>query len=137
VDPQHHIGNIEDASFRDLIDSAAQIHFGASKHTLLPHRCHSCEWLAVCGGGCPKDRFVAAEEGGPNTNYLCAGLYKFFSYAGDSLKKIFLLGLQKTPAAVIMNQFRAESLAKWRRTGRNDPCPCGSGRKAKHCCLRR
>jgi hypothetical protein len=22
------------------------------------------------------------------------------------------------------------------RTGRNDPCPCGSGRKFKHCCLR-
>ena len=21
-------------------------------------------------------------------------------------------------------------------TGRNDPCPCGSGRKFKHCCLR-
>ena len=21
------------------------------------------------------------------------------------------------------------------RTGRNDPCPCGSGRKFKHCCL--
>ena len=23
------------------------------------------------------------------------------------------------------------------RTGRNDPCPCGSGRKHKHCCLGR
>ncbi len=23
------------------------------------------------------------------------------------------------------------------RTGRNDPCPCGSGRKYKHCCLAR
>src|SRR5689334_11133482 len=22
-------------------------------------------------------------------------------------------------------------------TGRNDPCPCGSGRKYKHCCLAR
>src|SRR5262249_29355107 len=21
------------------------------------------------------------------------------------------------------------------KTGRNDPCPCGSGRKYKHCCL--
>lgn len=21
------------------------------------------------------------------------------------------------------------------RPGRNDPCPCGSGRKFKHCCL--
>ncbi|HNU69528.1 MAG TPA: SEC-C metal-binding domain-containing protein, partial [Myxococcota bacterium] len=21
------------------------------------------------------------------------------------------------------------------KTGRNDPCPCGSGKKFKHCCL--
>ncbi|MCE2482866.1 MAG: SEC-C domain-containing protein [Alphaproteobacteria bacterium] len=24
-----------------------------------------------------------------------------------------------------------------RKIGRNDPCPCGSGRKYKHCCLGR
>lgn len=24
--------------------------------------------------------------------------------------------------------------AKKRQVGRNDPCPCGSGRKYKHCC---
>ena len=23
----------------------------------------------------------------------------------------------------------------WRNVGRNDPCPCGSGKKAKRCCL--
>lgn len=23
------------------------------------------------------------------------------------------------------------------QVGRNDPCPCGSGRKFKHCCLQR
>jgi len=23
----------------------------------------------------------------------------------------------------------------WRHVGRNDPCPCGSGKKAKKCCL--
>jgi uncharacterized protein YecA (UPF0149 family) len=22
-----------------------------------------------------------------------------------------------------------------KKTGRNDPCPCGSGKKYKHCCL--
>ena len=29
---------------------------------------------------------------------------------------------------------RAGPLARWRGVGRNDPCPCGSGRKAKYCC---
>jgi len=23
------------------------------------------------------------------------------------------------------------------KTGRNEPCPCGSGRKFKHCCLKK
>lgn len=23
------------------------------------------------------------------------------------------------------------------KTGRNEPCPCGSGRKYKHCCLKK
>jgi len=26
-------------------------------------------------------------------------------------------------------------MARERGPGRNDPCPCGSGRKFKHCCL--
>jgi Protein of unknown function (DUF1186)/SEC-C motif len=29
----------------------------------------------------------------------------------------------------------APSINPWRHIGRNDPCPCGSGKKAKKCCL--
>jgi uncharacterized protein YecA (UPF0149 family) len=28
-----------------------------------------------------------------------------------------------------------EERRHWRAASRNDPCPCGSGRKYKHCCL--
>jgi hypothetical protein len=31
----------------------------------------------------------------------------------------------------------SSSSRKLNRIGRNDPCPCGSGKKFKHCCLRR
>ncbi len=32
--------------------------------------------------------------------------------------------------------FRPEPVINpWRNVGRNDPCPCGSGKKAKRCCL--
>jgi uncharacterized protein YecA (UPF0149 family) len=27
--------------------------------------------------------------------------------------------------------------SRLKKVGRNDPCPCGSGRKYKHCCLNR
>lgn len=30
---------------------------------------------------------------------------------------------------------QAQSLSRAAKIGRNDPCPCGSGRKYKHCCL--
>jgi hypothetical protein len=32
---------------------------------------------------------------------------------------------------------RAAPPASERKVGRNDPCPCGSGKKYKHCCARR
>jgi SEC-C motif len=28
-----------------------------------------------------------------------------------------------------------QAVNPWRHVGRNDPCPCGSGKKAKRCCL--
>jgi hypothetical protein len=33
--------------------------------------------------------------------------------------------------------FEPQALAQRRHVGRNDPCPCGSGKKFKHCCLKR
>lgn len=27
-------------------------------------------------------------------------------------------------------------MKSWMQAGRNDPCPCGSGKKYKYCCLR-
>ena len=34
----------------------------------------------------------------------------------------------------ILDRFRREEMEKWKNVGRNDPCPCGSGKKAKNCC---
>jgi preprotein translocase subunit SecA len=31
---------------------------------------------------------------------------------------------------------RAGTVVKGEKIGRNDPCPCGSGKKYKHCCGR-
>jgi uncharacterized protein YecA (UPF0149 family) len=39
--------------------------------------------------------------------------------------------LRERKAAAGIMQFLAQEAA---RTGRNDPCPCGSGRKFKVCC---
>ena len=42
--------------------------------------------------------------------------------------RVPLLQRSKSPGSPIVNP--------WRDVGRNDPCPCGSGKKAKKCCLR-
>jgi len=35
----------------------------------------------------------------------------------------------------MMELLRKRDAEVWARAGRNDPCPCGSGRKYKKCCL--
>jgi uncharacterized protein YecA (UPF0149 family) len=45
-------------------------------------------------------------------------------------------------SGTIMTEVAPSGLVEtYRRTepkiGRNDPCPCGSGKKYKHCCLRK
>lgn len=29
---------------------------------------------------------------------------------------------------------KSKTVVKEKKTGRNEPCPCGSGKKYKHCC---
>ena len=32
---------------------------------------------------------------------------------------------------------RSKTVVKPKKVGRNDPCPCGSGKKYKHCCMKK
>jgi uncharacterized protein len=134
VDPDHRIGSVMDTPLGDLVDSPAQQRFGAAKSDALPAQCLECPWRPVCNGGCPKDRVTPSVEGGPPSNYLCAGLKRFFSYAEGPLKKIARQRMAGAGPEVIMSALRLDLQERWRGVGRNDPCPCGSGRKAKHCC---
>jgi uncharacterized protein YecA (UPF0149 family) len=36
--------------------------------------------------------------------------------------------------ARILNEYKSTIIAKSDKVGRNDPCPCGSGKKYKNCC---
>jgi uncharacterized protein len=134
VNPDHRIGDIETSHLSTLVDIPVQRCFGNDKRDRLPMQCRSCSWLAICNGGCLKDRFALAENGEPGLNYLCSGFRQFFAHAEQPLKQVMQLRKSGLTPKAIMTELRAESLARWRGVGRNDPCPCGSGRKAKHCC---
>jgi uncharacterized protein len=79
---------------------------------------------------------MTTPDGEPGLNYLCAGFKQFFRHVDPAMKTMANLIRQGRLASEIMQVharpgvMRAPAAAK---TGRNDPCPCGSGKKFKHC----
>ena len=136
VEPDFKLGNIRDDHMADLVASDQQRKFGESKQTSLPGYCRECDVRFVCNGGCPKDRFTVTPDGEAGLNYLCAGYKRFFQHVDRPMRIIAGLLQQRRAPAEIMNWYAVED-GKWKaeaaKIGRNQACPCGSGRKAKHC----
>jgi uncharacterized protein len=144
VEPAYKLGNIHEKPIKELANSPFQETFGRDKSAKLPDYCRRCEFLSACHGACPKDRFLHAPGGQPGLNYLCAGFKLFFSHVDPYMKFMADELRAGRPAASIMQRLRAErhrarqeASAAGRPIRRNDPCPCGSGRKFKSCCMRR
>jgi uncharacterized protein len=134
VDEQHRLGNILETRLVDLLESPAQRAFGQAKLDTLPDVCRVCEVKEMCNGGCPKNRLLQAPDGQGRLNYLCAGYKQFFNHCRPFVSAIAALWRQQkreqsTPLA------GGTSARPTRKVGRNDPCPCGSGKKYKKCCM--
>ena len=135
VQPEYKIGNIYEQTLAQLIDAPAQRDFGRNKWTSLPSYCRRCEVLSMCNGGCPKDRFIKTPDGEDGLNYLCAGLKRFFSHSKPYFKAFADLVEAGEPAEKLMEIVRAADIKTFvRQPGRNETCPCGSGKKYKRCC---
>ena len=136
VFPEYRLGNITELPLVELVSSDAQRKFGEDKKSTLPQYCLECEVRFMCNGGCPKDRFIRTPSGEPGLNYLCEGYRYFFNYIDPHMKEMVALWRRGEPPAKLMEILRWQDEAMWARAGRNDPCPCGSGRKYKKCCYR-
>jgi uncharacterized protein len=136
VEPRHLLGNILETPIADLMGSEKQRSFGRAKRETLPRYCRECRWLFACNGECPKNRVSRTPDGEPGLNYLCEGLKVFFEHTEEPMRTMCQLLRSGRTAADIMAMPAAgkprldPSLA---RVGRNDPCPCGSGKKYKRC----
>jgi len=137
VDPEHRLGNIRETPLVQMLESPALLEFGRRKQDTLPRTCRQCEALALCNGGCPKDRFLQTPEGEPGLNYLCAGLQTFFAESKPGLEKLAAFLQSGKPLTQFPDFLRAAEVRQAPSAGRNDPCPCGSGQKYKKCCLGR
>ncbi len=82
----------------------------------------------------------AAVSADPGYGLAAAELASFEVDRGDLARALTLLrhpDLSPSPATLrALEELRAEIGADHRGVGRNDPCPCGSGRKFKLCCQR-
>ena len=137
VQPKYRIGSIETESLRALLDSEAQTRFGRQKKEGLTAACRACPWLSLCHGGCPKDRFGCSPDGEDGQYYLCEGLKAFFSWAVPRLRAAMSLSAQRKNRKDIMDILIRKEREACRNISRNDPCPCGSGKKYKQCCQKR
>jgi len=135
VFPENKLGNIMENPLIKMVESEQQKKFGTDKKDELPAYCRNCEVKFICNGECPKNRFLNTPDGEPGLNYLCAGYKKFFNYIDPYMK--FMdneLKIGRTPANVM--RWAREKDRKFQpvKVGRNEPCPCGSGKKYKSCC---
>ena len=88
VDPMHLIGNINEISLVELLESQEQQAFGQAKLDSLPKYCLNCEVLEMCNGACPKDRFINTPDRETRLNYLYEGYKLFFNHCKPFVEEV-------------------------------------------------
>lgn len=136
VEPGHCLGNIMKTPMIELVASEKQRNFGQDKRYALPRFCRACEFLTICNGECPKNRFIETPEGEPGLNYLCSGYRAFFGHADGAMRIMAGLirrGLNADGVMKILEESDRRGGQAAMKPGRNEPCFCGSGVKYKKC----
>jgi len=125
------LGNIVDTSWENALSSPVYRNFGQQK-SILNSQCLKCPYLDLCMGDCQKHRAKnSAQMAGPSL--LCHGWQQFFKHTGQAfgnLEKMIRADLLKDNSPYQPSS----SIQKKGKIGRNQICPCGSGRKYKKCC---
>ncbi len=136
VYPEYLLGNIFQTPLISLAKDQRQFDFGIDKRNTLPFCCLNCEVRYACHGECPKHRFIKTPDGKSGLNYLCEGYKMFFRHVEPYMDFMAKELKNKRPPANVMNWLRNKEnqVKKAVMPERNDPCPCGSGKKFKNCC---
>jgi uncharacterized protein len=129
------LGNVHADAWDALLSRPAYEAFGRRKRQWNP-ACEACAYLAFCQGDCPKNRRCGegAGEDPARLSHLCAGWRAFYAHALPRLKDLAVDVKRERARAASASVARGS--AGGPAPGRNDRCPCGSGRKYKVCCGR-
>jgi len=126
VRPETRVGNLLETPLEALFDSPAVRAFADKKATPRPE-CAVCGWLPFCRQGCPRFVRVGAQA----RSYLCRAWQRFFAHSQAGFVTLRNRVLRERG-----DDPRSAALPTPPSMGRNDPCPCGSGKKVKQCCGR-
>ncbi len=79
VEPQWRLGNILETPIEKLAGDRKKRAFGRNKEKLCD-KCLVCRHLAICRGGCMKDRARWNDDEGTRESYFCESYRQFFDY---------------------------------------------------------
>jgi uncharacterized protein len=150
---RNRMGNVAEQTLSQMIQGRTFREF-ASRAEQIPPGCAGCQWLKYCHGGCFRHREKLG-LGPQDEPYLCRAKKRIFGHVFGRLHEI-MEGPEPPALHAFLNDTRRKvesdrATAAARDTagpprrqsgkarggaGRNDPCPCGSGKKFKHCCGR-
>jgi uncharacterized protein len=127
VEKDLRLGNVLTGTWEDFSRARTYLDFGAQK-SRWDKACSSCPFLELCAGDCLKHRLSPVHD--PRSlSWLCEGWRRFYAHALPRFQEIAADLRRRPPLPPPAQVLKA--------VGRNDPCPCGSGKKYKKCCLNR
>ena len=131
--PELKLGNVFETSWQEASESPVYRDFGLQK-SRMNRICCSCPWLEFCRGDCIKHRIYAGNTP-ENISWLCRGWKMFYEHTGERFAELAeSIRSRRAEEERLRRRREAEARGLYRNIGRNDPCPCGSGKKYKKCC---
>ncbi len=131
------LGNVMENSWGEMETSETYARFGRHKKE-TDAQCPACEFLEFCMGDCPKHRpgaYLGNRGKFPRRSVLCEGWKTFFRHSLPKLK-VVAEKIWAERAATGDDSSRDRIPSGHHPVERNSPCPCGSGKKYKRCCMR-
>ncbi|MCM3699553.1 anaerobic sulfatase maturase [Paenibacillus macerans] len=127
INEQWTVGNVASASIADMLAHPNYERFHRMKPA-LPDKCRSCEWQRLCYGGCPRNRKWNAEGTESTPDFFCQSYKQIYAHAHEQMQEM---------GEKLREELYSHNLQRYfdgKAPGRNEPCPCGSGKKHKACC---
>jgi uncharacterized protein len=129
------LGSVFDSDWSGLQQSDKYLEFGKQK-ACWNSICDNCSCIDYCYGDCLKNRNFTARSS-DSISTLCEGWKEFYQHTENEFMKLAVQIRDERNTSMrssVQNNYYNSNEQKV--SGRNSPCPCGSGKKYKKCCGR-